>query len=128
MGITLGEYLKTLRLERNLTTTKVAEKVKVSNEYISQLERSQKDNMSVRVLARLSMVYGVPMDIFLTEAGLRQEYKPEVPLPNAEFIRAAYDELNVEQKKLFRGFLKYLQKKGKKPKRPSSTPDLFREG
>lgn len=62
----IGERLRAKRLESNLTQEKVAEKLEISNEYVSKLENG-KVQISLKRLADFSNLYMTPIEYFLTE-------------------------------------------------------------
>ncbi len=62
MGITrLGQVLKALREEREWTLDELAERAKVTNVYIWQLETGGRKNPSLAVLTRLAKALRVPV-------------------------------------------------------------------
>ncbi|WP_177199267.1 helix-turn-helix domain-containing protein [Clostridium frigidicarnis] len=67
----LGENIKKLRKERNLTQKQLAELIKISTSYLQQLELGQKENPSINVLDKLAEVLNVQVDYLLD----RFEYK-----------------------------------------------------
>lgn len=68
-----GEYLKKLRKERGLTLKQVEAKAKVSNAYISQLERGIRNPPHPEILKRLAIAYDVPHRDLLIIAGYLAE-------------------------------------------------------
>ncbi|MDA2911417.1 helix-turn-helix domain-containing protein [Nitrospiraceae bacterium AH_259_D15_M11_P09] len=57
----LGRALRTLREEKGLTQTDLAEKVKVGQSYIAMLESGDKTNPTLEVMQRLAKALKVPV-------------------------------------------------------------------
>lgn len=55
----VGELIKEAREKKGLTTTQLAEKVDVSQEYISHLENNQKENPSLEILKKIAIALDV---------------------------------------------------------------------
>jgi len=66
---TFGAYLKTLRKQRGLTLKRVEKEAKVSNAYISLLERGLRPAPHPDILQRLARVYQRPVRELMVEAG-----------------------------------------------------------
>lgn len=72
---TLGEVLRSARMERGLTLREVSAQARVSLGYISEIERGQKEASS-ELLASLCQALGLPLSAVLREASVavaRQE-------------------------------------------------------
>jgi transcriptional regulator with XRE-family HTH domain len=65
----LGALLRVPRREADLTLRDLAERTKVSNAYLSQLERGLHEP-SLGVLTAIASALGVPLDSLLTRAGM----------------------------------------------------------
>ena len=63
-----GEFLKELRLDRKLTLRDVQDKVKISNAYLSQVERGERNIPTMKILVKLANVYGVPVSLLNKKA------------------------------------------------------------
>ena len=127
MGIIFGDYIKKLRLDRKLTLRDVEEKVKISNAYLSQVERGERATPTLKILVKLAEVYGVPVSVLSEKAELelRQEkiqgepgqtgteQKEEMPNPDIDFICRGYEHLSNEKKRSLKNFLQYLQTEDK---------------
>jgi transcriptional regulator with XRE-family HTH domain len=74
---TLGEMIRTQRQLANLSLRQLAESAKVSNPYLSQIERGLHEP-SLRVLVGIAQALGMPVETFLAEAGfVREEHAAE---------------------------------------------------
>ena len=119
MAKEFGEYLKKLREDRGLTLRDVEREAKISNAYLSQIERGERGIPNFKVLSRLSKAYGVAvaklMEIAEQEEK-RQEQEPGIRTPDAQFISRGYEQLSDDQQMALQKFLQHLlsEKKHKK--------------
>jgi transcriptional regulator with XRE-family HTH domain len=72
-----GSYMRRLRKERGLTLKRVETQAKVSNAYISQIERGLRNPPHPDILNRLAKVYDVPHRELLVAAGYLEEDSAE---------------------------------------------------
>lgn len=122
MGKIFGEFIKDLRIDRKMTLRDVEKEAKISNAYLSQVERGERGTPTMKILVRLAEVYGVPVSTLSdrAEAELRHESneskKEEVLAPDTKFICRGYENLSAENKQTLKKFLQHLQSdnKGKK--------------
>ena len=117
MGKTFGVFLRTLREERQLTLRQVEERVRVSNGYLSQIERGERRVTSFKILAKLAEAYGVSMEDLLKTA--RQDAagiseSPDRLHPRADAILHAIEQLPDEDKHLVIDFVNFLQYRNRK--------------
>jgi transcriptional regulator with XRE-family HTH domain len=68
--VALGDVIRELRLERNLTLRTLSKRSNVALGYISEIERGQKDASSV-VMESLANGLGVPIHQIVIETGYR---------------------------------------------------------
>lgn len=117
MGKKFGEYLRTLREDRGLTLREVENKAKVSNAYLSQVERGERSVPNFKVLSRLADVYGVPsaklMEAAETEAK-KGTIETKLQAPDVEFVSRGYEKLSEDKKMALKSFLQHLVKENKK--------------
>src|SRR3989338_5244121 len=110
-----GDYIKELRQRRNMSLRDVEQKCKISNAYLSQVERNKRGIPTVPVLRKLAKVYGVPLEHIAIMAGDesdRRKKLAQTPLPpDAQFIVDGYDRLPPENKHLLTEFLNFLLKR-----------------
>jgi transcriptional regulator with XRE-family HTH domain len=69
--VTLGEYLHTIRVDRNLTLRQVEEATnkEVSNAYLSQIENNKIHKPSPNILHTLAQLYGIDYENLMEMAG-----------------------------------------------------------
>lgn len=67
--MSISEYLKEKRIEKNLSIRKLAELSDVSAMYISELERGKREKPSPEVLKKLSEGLGEPYENLMAAAG-----------------------------------------------------------
>ena len=65
----LASYLRNVRKDRRLSLKQVEKAAKVSNAYLSQLERGLRKPPHPDILKRLARVYQVPLEDLLEKAG-----------------------------------------------------------
>ena len=125
MGQYFGEFIKELRIDRKLTLREVEKNAKISNAYLSQVERGERGTPTMKILVKLAKVYGVPVSALSNKAEIELSIerekakkakgeKEEMPNPDADFICRGYENLSENKKRSLKDFLQYLQKeKGK---------------
>lgn len=92
----LGEFIRTQRQLAKLSLRDVALRARVSNPYLSQVERGLHEP-SVRVLAAIAAALDISTETLLARAGLLDDADPPVPSTTTDVIRAD-DALTPEQK------------------------------
>src|SRR2546430_11865402 len=90
---TLGSFIRSQRRLANLTLREMAELAKVSNPYLSQIERGLHEP-SVRVLRSIASALNISAETLLAQAGLLEGSGPPVaeegrPEPEATTTEAA---------------------------------------
>ncbi|HEX6945833.1 MAG TPA: helix-turn-helix transcriptional regulator [Acidimicrobiia bacterium] len=78
----LGDFIRTQRERANLSLRRLAEKVGISNPYLSQIERGIR-KPSAQVLRNLSRALEVSANTLYTKAGLIDEDLPPVSVNDA---------------------------------------------
>jgi transcriptional regulator with XRE-family HTH domain len=80
-----GEYLKSIRKKKKMTIRQLELYSKVSNAYISQLERGDRGIPSPDILKKLSTPLGVNYSDLMIKAGYvdENEKESEIPLPKS---------------------------------------------
>lgn len=68
MDLTFGEYLRSLRIDKGLTQTKLAKRLGVTNSYVSMME-GDRLIPSEGVIRDLAIVFKVPSDRLFLLAG-----------------------------------------------------------
>jgi transcriptional regulator with XRE-family HTH domain len=106
----LGEYIRLQRQMADLSLRGMAELTKVSNAYLSQIERGL-HQPSLRVLQAIAEALGIPADTLLAHAGLLSE-SPEVPTDGRgrteEAIRSDPDLTPEEREALLRVYRSFV--------------------
>ena len=59
MGKIFGEYLKSLRIDRELTLRKLEEQTHISNGYLSQVERGERNAPTMKILIQIQEHRGI---------------------------------------------------------------------
>ena len=98
----LGSFIRSQRQHANLSLRQLAERTRLSNPYLSQIERGL-HQPSVRVIRLIADALNVSVETLLTQAGLLQRDEsggdrqpPQVPSVQAAI--EAEDRLTAEQK------------------------------
>lgn len=128
---TFGIFLRNLRKERKLSLREVERKAKISNAYLSQIERGQRGIPTLGFLKRLASVYGIDVKILVNKAisviddiqskkahnllfkggdGIITVLEDEVPNPDYSFIIDGYNSLTSDGQKQLYKFLQFLLK------------------
>src|SRR5262245_42199081 len=97
MGKSFGEFLRALRARRHLTLRQVEEQVRVSNAYLSQIERGERGVPNLKVLKKLAEAYGVSVTELVNAAEKETEgisVHTENPEPNVAFVSRGYEKLS----------------------------------
>ncbi len=89
--LTFGQLMKRLRLEKGLSLREVEAKVGISNSYLYQIERGERNAPKPEVLRKFADLYGVSLASLLAEARVQEPQDHELyhqQLENAfEFVR-----------------------------------------
>jgi len=114
MGEKFGELLKRLREDRKMTLRDVEQKTRISNAYLSQVERGERNIPTLKILRKLAEVYGVPVSFFTDKAEEifkeeKNETNEKLPAPDTEFICRGYKNLSEANKGALKKFLNHLQ-------------------
>lgn len=92
----LGQFIRVQRQLAKLSLRELAERARVSNPYLSQVERGLHEP-SVRVLSAIAAALGLSAETLLTEAGLLDDDHEPAPRETESAIRAD-SALTAEQK------------------------------
>jgi transcriptional regulator with XRE-family HTH domain len=93
----LGGLLRAQRIAADLTLRELAERTKVSNAYLSQLERGLHEP-SLSVLRAISSALGVPLGPLLTRVGMLEAGEAEPALRETEAAILRDPELSEPQR------------------------------
>lgn len=111
MGKQFGSFLKKIRLDLGMSLRQVEKITKISNSYLSQIERGERNIPNFSILKRLADAYGVKVtDLIETaEKEARNEKVHSVNiLPNVSFISRGYEKLSESRKQALKEFLQHL--------------------
>ena len=79
----LGDFIRGQRAIANLSLRELAERTRVSNAYLSQIERGLHEP-SLKVLHAIAVALDVPLDLLLAHAGLLERGgRPDAAAPAA---------------------------------------------
>ncbi len=109
----LGEYIRLQRQMADLSLRGMAGLTKVSNAYLSQVERGL-HQPSLRVLHAISEALGIPADTLLARAGFTSEAgQTEAPAPPAteEAIRSDPDLTPEEREALVQVYRSFVDRR-----------------
>jgi transcriptional regulator with XRE-family HTH domain len=127
MGKSFGEFLRSLRESRGLTLRQVEARVRVSNAYLSQIERGERGIPNLKILKKLAEAYGVSVTE-LVDAAEKETTGAAVsvdsPEPNVAFVSRGYERLSKENKQHLTEFLAYLLHKEQRKSRHDDEQDL----
>jgi transcriptional regulator with XRE-family HTH domain len=116
MGEMFGKYLKKIREDRKMTLREVEGEARISNAYLSQVERGIREVPTLKVLARLAKAYGIQLSDLTSKAeeemSGQKSNQGQAPAPDTEFICRGYEDLSEGKKKELKSFLQYLKDKG----------------
>lgn len=79
-AVEFGSYLRSIRKAKKMTIRQLELYSKVSNAYISQLERGDRGLPSPEILRKLAAPLGVDYDDLMVKAGYIEEKSPEEKL------------------------------------------------
>jgi XRE family transcriptional regulator, master regulator for biofilm formation len=97
----IGERVKTLRKEKKMSLSELAERAGVAKSYLSSLERNLQTNPSIQFLEKIAGVLNVPVDHLIHE----QPNKDEL---DSEWINIVQEAMNSGvSKDQFREFLEF---------------------
>lgn len=115
MGKKFGEFLRNLREQRGLTLRDVEKSARISNAYLSQIERGDRGIPNFKILNRLAAAYDVSVTE-LIEAAESEEHGEEIEAdtsPGVKFVSRGYEKLSEENKQMLTEFLQHLINKEK---------------
>ncbi len=108
-----GKYLKQLRVDRGFTLRDVEKKAKISNAYLSQIERGLREVPHFSLLSKLAECYGVTVNNLLEKADpnrKKETYIFKVPPADTAFICSSYERLSDEKKEQLKNYMTFLLK------------------
>ena len=118
MGKKLAGELRRIRRLRDFSLREVERRTKISNAYLSQLERGEAENPSPHILSKLSEIYDYPYELLMESAGYFHDKKGGSPKKKMNALQMALMSATLtpdEEEKIaeFIEFLKFEKKQGK---------------
>lgn len=115
----LGKKIREIREDRNMSIKELAEKLKVSNSHISQVERNI-SSPSITMLKNIANVFEIPMtsffdDIETKSTVIRRKERKKIMLPDSNF---AYEMLSPSSVTEFQFLLTRIEEGGKLGENP----------
>ena len=113
-GLSLGEFLKKLRIDKGKTINNMQIETGISKSYLSKLENNTKDNPSLYILKKLSNYYKVPFQVFQnlcdSNTGLEDVQVKDISelAINLEYLFANI-KVDIEFKLLFKNFIIHIE-------------------
>ena len=117
MGVKLGDFIKKLREDKQLTLREASKRLDIAEAYLWQLENNKRGVPRPEMLKKLSDGYGVPPETLLKHAGyaMGQEVdeKQKVEAKKKVLFRD-YDKLSAAGKENLELLMRVLQEKDSK--------------
>jgi XRE family transcriptional regulator, master regulator for biofilm formation len=109
----IGQRIKQLRLQKQLSLSELAEKAGVAKSYLSSIERNLQSNPSVQFLEKISAVLGISVQSLIREEKTETNYE-QLDSDWANLVREAMESgVSKEEFKQFLEFNKWKMKKDK---------------
>ncbi|MYL34117.1 helix-turn-helix domain-containing protein [Pontibacillus yanchengensis] len=109
----IGEQIKALRKEKQLSLSELAERAGVAKSYLSSIERNLQKNPSIQFLEKISKVLHVPLEHLLHNDQQREEGSSSLDEDWVDLVREAQDSgVTKDQFKEFLEFNKWRLHQG----------------
>lgn len=108
--MTLGQFIKKIRIQKGLTQEDLAGKSNLVRSYISRLEADQFTNPSAIILIRLAHGLGIPHDTVFQIAGYIPKIKEDELLSLDAYLRAKYPNLSEQAIKQIKSYKDFVEK------------------
>lgn len=86
-----GSYLKRLRLEKKLSLRQVEKAVGISNSYLYQIERGERNVPKLEVLRKMATTYEVSFASLMAAARLQEPEQEDAYYKNTKIIENAFE-------------------------------------
>jgi XRE family transcriptional regulator of biofilm formation len=112
----IGDYIRKIRLERNISIAELSKRTGVSKSYLSNLERNNQKNPGIEVIKKISSVLDIPPTIMLNN-GLTTEIIEEIEsaetntyIPSEFFfqVKKQIEELETHQLEDLKNFIEFI--------------------
>lgn len=110
--MTLGERLKKLRLEHNISQTELAKQFNIARSTLSQYESNQR-TPSDDIKLKISDYFNVSLDYLIGKTDIKN-YEDDSNITVALHSDHEYDALPEEAKKEIENYIEYIKQKYKK--------------
>ena len=98
----IGEKIKQLRIEKNMSISELAEKANVAKSYLSSIERNIQSNPSIQLIEKISPVFGVSVNELIRDHQYNTEELDE------EWLEIVYEAMRSGvSKEEFKAFLEF---------------------
>jgi transcriptional regulator with XRE-family HTH domain len=115
-----GKELKKLRVMKGLSLRQVEELTGVSNSFLSQLESGKRDLPSIKIMNKLSKVYGIGIwEVFKDASNVPLSNVTLNISPEMAFIQSAFPRLAKDDQKMFIDWLTFKLKQKPPKNRPT---------
>lgn len=109
-AVHIGDKIRQMRLERGLSLTRLAAKAGIAKSYLSNIERKVQSNPSMLFLEKISRVFEVEVERFVTDPKPPPEIDPEWALLVKEAIAVG---VSKEEFKTFIAYKKFMNWSGR---------------
>jgi len=103
----VGDVLKKIRCDRNMTLRDVEKITNISNSYLSQLENGTRGMPTLKTLKKLAFAYGFEVHNLITLIDNYSEHE-SIPPIDSQFICPIYSQLSPEHQKLINDLIAFL--------------------
>jgi XRE family transcriptional regulator of biofilm formation len=107
----IGNRVKQLRQEKNLSLSELANRAGVAKSYLSSLERNLQTNPSIQFLEKIASVLGVPVDSIILDHPNKEDLDSEWMQLVQEAMQSG---ISKEQFREFLEFSKWKDRQGNK--------------
>lgn len=102
----IGQKIRQMRQERGLSLTALAARAGIAKSYLSNIERRVQSNPSMLFLEKLSRVFGVEVETFVKDMGIRPELDGEWVELVQEAVKAGVEKREFRTLIEFKKYLK----------------------
>ena len=96
-----GNYLKRLRLDKKLSLRQVEKAVGISNSYLYQIERGERNVPKLEILRKMASTYDVSFASLMAAARLQEPEQEDIYYKNVKRIENAFEFIRNDPEYLF---------------------------